>query len=88
MTWVCSARVWAGSLAQPGVLGVHQLSPTTVRAMWLHGPLTSPCTSFSQRQVANISEPYLLEVFHYYNDHRWAGPWPELSLTCWNEIAA
>lgn len=51
------------------------------------GLLTSSCTSLSQKQVSNISEPYILELFHVYNNHRWAGPWPELSLTCWNEIA-
>lgn len=51
-----------------------------VRATRLHGLLTSPCTSLSQRQVANISEPYILELFLDFNDQRWAGLRPELSL--------
>lgn len=42
----------------------------------------------SQRQVANISEPCLDELVHAYNNHRWAGPWPGLSFTCWGEVEA
>lgn len=64
MTWVWSTSVWAGSLAQPGLLSVHQLSPNTVRAKWLRGLLTSACTSLSQAGEywahSNISEPCIL----------------------------